>query len=76
MKELSSFKGSGFQRYWFWFSFGLDLAFWLGFSDLDGFGFSRSGFRVFQSVSGFQEFGFSGFGFNFSDLDGFGFRGY
>jgi hypothetical protein len=35
--------------------------------------FPRSGFGVFQSVSGFQEFGFSGFGFNFSDLDGLGF---
>ena len=41
--------------------------------------FSRLGFRVFQSVSGFQEIGFLGFGFGFfriwivSDLDGFGF---
>lgn len=35
--------------------------------------FSRFGFRVSQSVSGFKEFGFSGLGFNFSDLDGFGF---
>jgi hypothetical protein len=33
--------------------------------------FSRLGFRVFQSVSGFQEIGFSGFDFSFfSDLDG------
>jgi hypothetical protein len=27
MKDLVAFKGSGFQRYWFWFSFGLDFAF-------------------------------------------------
>jgi len=27
MKELLAFTGSGFQRYLFWFSFGLDFAF-------------------------------------------------
>jgi hypothetical protein len=39
MKELLAFKGSGFQRYWFWLSFGFGFGFLIGFLDLDGFGF-------------------------------------
>jgi hypothetical protein len=51
----------------------VDLVFWLGFSDLDGFGFFQVRIQGFSIGSGFQELGFSGFGFSFRDLDGFGF---
>ena len=69
MKDIPVFKGSGFQRCWFWLSFGFGW-FW----------FFQVRIQGFQSVSGFQEFGFSGFGFKIwtwtvSDFSGFGFRG-
>lgn len=73
MKDLSAFKGSGFQRYWFWLSFGFGFCFVVRFFGIGWFRFFQVRIQGFSIGSGFQEFGFSGFGFNFPDLDGFGF---
>jgi hypothetical protein len=50
----------------------LDFAFWFDFSGLDGFGFSRSGFRVFNRFQDFRNFVSRDSVLNL-DLDGFGF---
>jgi hypothetical protein len=39
MKELVAFKGSGFERYGCWFSFGLGFCFLVWFFGLGGFRF-------------------------------------
>jgi hypothetical protein len=72
------FKGSGFQRYWFWLSFGFGFCFLIGlFRIWIGFGFFRIRIVWFLQDSDFV-FRFSALGFTrsaFRVFSGFGLVG-